>query len=104
MIARHFIKDDLAVLAFEVAPGRLERVIELPVAEYGKLKRLALVWNACAGLSEKSLEVLANGGGSSGTLAERALAWSLFVAASRPTARRFLERAQGIMQKQGGEA
>ena len=100
---RSYLDGETVVLALEAESGLLLRVGEFPLEQSESVARLALAWNACIGLRSDSLAEIIKGG-SAGTLAERALAWSLFAAMSGPAARRFLETAQTIMKKQGGEA
>jgi len=84
--------------------GRIERVIELDAAfttmHAGLADRLVASFNACEGISLKTLELLASGTGS-GTVAERITAWSMYAGRARPTAQRIMEEAVKALAKQG---
>lgn len=92
------------VLGIEHELGRIERIAIATDGNYHAelLKRIADCFNALDRVSPRSLQHLLTGGGTSGTAAERLLAWSIFVANARVSANRFLDRAREQINKQGG--
>lgn len=84
--------------------GRISRLMALErTPDMERLgRRLVHTYNACVKLSDTALAQLADGGSSSGDLAERAVAWSLFMYVSRPTALRILKKAREEIHKKGG--
>lgn len=102
------------VIGLQHEHGRVERVLTSTetlascTPEQAELldqiaRRVVSAFNACNGISDKTLHALAEDqGGSSGTIAERVVAWSLFVSQGRPTANRLLEKARQIIGKQAG--
>lgn len=94
---------DQAVIGILHDAGRIERITHMDAASCGHIAtRIVAAMNACDGISDKTLEIL-GGGSSSGTIAERVTAWSLFAAHSRPTAERIMGEARRALAKQGGE-
>ena len=94
------LKDAIGILHDE---GRVTRLFEID--EHGgpnavAAARIVASVNACDGISLKTLELLASGT-SSGTVAERITAWSLFAGRARPTAHRIMEEARKALAKQG---
>lgn len=85
--------------------GRIERVLvsEHPDLERARAiaQRMVHAFNLCDGLSDKSVELLAGGGGSSGNMPERVVAWSLFTSSARPSANKLLQKAREIIAKRG---
>ena len=95
------IEGDRAVLGILHAEGRIERVAEFDAAAYRSLTdRIVAAFNACDGISVKTLDLMA-GGSSSGSIAERVTAWSLFAGRARPSAIRIMEDARKALVKQG---
>jgi hypothetical protein len=84
------------VLGAERDFGRIERLCELDLdpQNVALLRRIALVLEACEGLSDATLRHLASPANTAGTLAERVTAWSIFMHQSRPVALRILRRAR----------
>ena len=84
--------------------GRISRLMEFDrTPENGRIaRRMVAAFNACMKLSDKSLQQLAEDRTSSGDLAERAVAWSLFMYVARPTALKILKRARDQIHKEGG--
>lgn len=92
---------DKAVIGILHGEGRVERFTEMDSASCGHLAtRIVASVNACEGISIKTLELLASGT-SSGTIAERVTAWSMFAGRARPTANRIMEEARKALAKQG---
>lgn len=84
--------------------GRFSRVLAMDRTpeQLAVGTRLVAAFNACLKLSDKTLEQLATDKTSSGDLAERAVAWSLFMYVARPTAMKILKRARDQIHKEGG--
>ena len=97
------IDGDRVVIGILHDVGRVERFCDMDDASCGHLAaRIVAAANACDGISQKTLELLASGT-SSGTIAERVTAWSIFAGRARPTAHRIMEEARKAITKQGGE-
>lgn len=77
--------------------GRIERLTDHPEL----LERAVNCWNACDGLSDASVKLMANGGTRAGTLVERTVAWSLFYSHNNRMALKILEKARAEIAKLG---
>lgn len=63
------------------------------------LQRIVDSFNACEGLSDASVHLMASGGTKAGNLVERTVAWSLFYSHNTRMARAFLEKARAEIAK-----
>ena len=83
--------------------GRIERVltsIEGAQASHKELiDRIVNCVNACDGLSDDTMKLMANGGTPAGNLVERAVAWSMLFSNNKRLAHTFLEKARAEIAK-----
>ena len=63
------------------------------------VQRIVDSFNACGGLSDASVRLMASGGTKAGNLVERTIAWSLFYSHNTRMARAFLEKARSEIAK-----
>lgn len=75
--------------------GRVERLGDHPEL----LERVVNCWNACDGLSDASVRLMASGGTKAGTLVERTVAWSMFYSHNNRMALKILEKARAEIAK-----
>ena len=66
------------------------------------LQRIVDSFNACEGLSDASVRLMADGGTKAGNLVERTVAWSLFFSHNTRMARAILEKARAEISKTKG--
>lgn len=99
-------EDGRVYLCVEHDMGRLERVFasepnvspEL-LEHYSALaKRVCSCINACASMSDASLQALP-----ANVIAERLMAWELIVSRSHGTASTVMQRARAVIEKRGGK-
>uniref|UniRef100_A0A6M3KH79 Uncharacterized protein n=1 Tax=viral metagenome TaxID=1070528 RepID=A0A6M3KH79_9ZZZZ len=89
--------DDGQVLGIVRDYGRIERVDAQ--TDPAILDRLVNCFNACDGLSDASVKLMANGGTQAGNLVERTVAWSMFFSHNTRMARAFLEKGRAEIEK-----
>ncbi len=80
--------------------GRIEH---LDSTNEHAIDRLVDCANACEGLSDASMKLMANGGTQAGNLVERTVAWSLFFSYNPRMARTFLDKARAEIAKLNGD-
>jgi hypothetical protein len=98
-------QDGLYVIGREHEMGRIERLWVMDRTQANERIGRRIVWcfNACTKLSDATLKAMAEGS-TAGDLAERVVAWSLFMYNARPTAIRILAKAREKIFKDGGQA
>ena len=90
-------REEGPAIGIERELGRIEPVDAQ--TDVAVVTRIVDSFNACDGLSDASVRLMANGGTKAGNLVERTVAWSLFYSHNTRMARAFLEKARSEIAK-----
>jgi len=90
-------REEGPAIGIERELGRIEPVDAQ--TDVALVQRIVDSFNACDGLSDASVRLMANGGTKAGNLVERTVAWSLFYSHNTRMARAFLEKARAEIAK-----